>query len=124
MTVKKLTQAQKDAVVTIYNHNAKTIKDIAGFLGVSTRTIGRVLDESVYVSSAPQRSDEANKVMALLYRHNLDAHQLGILLSIVMRMSSVRESMATQTTSTKKSPSGHVGKQVLLPLNFPNSLEL
>ena len=47
MTVKILTEAQKAAVVTIYTSKdrAKTIIELAAALGVSTRTIGRVLIE-------------------------------------------------------------------------------
>jgi transcriptional regulator GlxA family with amidase domain len=48
MPVRKLNDAQKRAVVTIYTsiYRPKSIKELARFLCVSPRTIGRVLEEA------------------------------------------------------------------------------
>ena len=122
MTVKKLTQAQKEAVVTIYTSKIKprTVTEIAGFLGVSTRTIGRVLDEHAVAGPKAQESIETKKIMALLYKHKIDYTELQSLLENIPQDTLV---LLTQTKRSKKSPTGHNGKQTLLPLNLP-SLEL
>lgn len=126
MTVRKLTAAQKTAVVTIYTSNIRpsSIKHLAEVLCVSTRTIGRVIDEAKIASTS-----EASKVMQMLYRHKITIDQLESLLNMVMVKPSIQAALAavvpiTQTQRSRKSPASHNGKQTLLPLNFPTSLEL
>lgn len=72
MARNKLTDAQKDAIVTVYTSKTRTIKQIAGFLGVSTRTVGRVLEERGIPGPMAVRSAEAVRVMALLYKRKVD----------------------------------------------------
>lgn len=87
MPVKKITDAQKEAIVTIYTSKdkPKTIKEIASFLGVSTRTVGRVLEEKGIDSPMKARfgnvNTEANKVIQLLYKHKIDPNMLEQILN-------------------------------------------
>lgn len=84
MTVRKLTDAQKAAVVTIYtsNQRPKSISELASCLQVSTRTIGRVLEEAgVTASKKLKGTDEATKIMRVLYKHKINADQLEMILN-------------------------------------------
>lgn len=83
MTVKKLSDAQKQAVVTIYTSNdkPKSIHELADLLGVSTRTIGRVLEEAGVTASKKIHTGEAAKVMRVLYKHKINADSLEAILN-------------------------------------------
>lgn len=125
MTVKKLTAAQKDAIVTVYDSKTRNIKQIAEFLGVSTRTIGRVLDERGVASPMETRTAEAKKVMVLLYQHKVTPAQLEHLLEnypLVVRYSN-KQQQAMQTIHSRKSPKAHNDKQIMLPLPTFESYE-
>lgn len=120
MTVKKLSEKDKDAVVAIYRSKSQNMTGIAAFMGVSTKTIARVLIERKEGHFKPTESEEAKRVMALLYKHKINVDQLETILNTVMVMTSIRESIETQSVRTKKSPTQHNGKQTLLPLNLPD----
>lgn len=81
VTVKKLTEQQKLAIVTIYRAKTRTIKEIAFFLGVSARTVSRVLEEKNEPLPMAVRSAEASHVMQLLYKHKMTVDQLEQLLN-------------------------------------------
>jgi methylaspartate ammonia-lyase len=123
MTVRKLTDAQKAAVVTIYTSNIRpsSIQHLAAVLGVSTRTIGRVIEEAGVTASKKLHVGEAADVMRLLYKHKITIDQLESLLSHIP-VDTIK--LLTQKKASRKSPTGHNGKQTLLPLNLPTSLEL
>lgn len=123
MTVKKLTLKQKQAIVLIYDSKTRSIKQLADFLCVSTRTIGRVLEEAGLALPVERIQAEAKTIMAMLYKHKITVQQLESLLDAVMIKSAVREMLLTQVYRTKKYPTSHNGKQTMLPLNFP-SLDL
>lgn len=84
MAVKKLSDAQKAAVVTIYTSNMKpkSIAELAKLLSVSTRTIGRVLEEAGVTASKKLHgvSDEA-KVTRILYKHKISPDALEAILA-------------------------------------------
>lgn len=124
MTVCKLNDAQKAAVVTIYTSNVRpsSIQHLAAVLCVSERTIRRVIDEAGVKAAKAAPIGEATQVMQLLYKHKITIDQLDTLLGMPMVEHLAKK--ALQLTANKKSPSGHNGKQTLLPLNLPTSLEL
>lgn len=130
MTVKKLSDAQKKAVVTIYTSNIKpkSIAQLAELLNVSTRTIGRVIEEAgVTASKKLHGLDEASRVMRLLYKHKVSVEMLEEILGDVTGGQLQYTSglpVTYQTRRSRKSPKSHNGKQSLLPLNLPTSLEL
>lgn len=84
MPVKKLNDAQKAAVVTIYTSNdkPKSIHELAALLSVSTRTIARVLEEAGVTASKKLHgtSDDA-KVMRILYKHKISPDMLEAILA-------------------------------------------
>lgn len=113
MTVKKLTTKQKEAVVVVYDSKTRTLKQIAGFLGVSTRTIGRVLEEAGLMKPVARLQADAKTVMALLYKHKITIEQLQHLLEEFPHTIAVAK-QAMQTRHSRKSPKAHNGKQSLL----------
>jgi hypothetical protein len=72
MAVKKLTPAQKEAIITVYNAKTRTIKQIAEFLGVSSRTVSRVLEEKGIAGPMAVRSGQAAQLMALLHKRGIN----------------------------------------------------
>lgn len=123
MTVMKLTAAQKAAVVVIYTSNIRpsSMQHLAAILCVSTRTIGRVIEEAGVIASKKVHTGEAAAVMRLLYKHKMTVDQLENLLGTLPTKT---VELLTQTKRSKKSPTGHNGKQTLLLLTLPTSLEL
>ena len=122
MTVKKLTNKQKEAVVIIYDSKTRTIKEIAEFLGVSSRTIGRVLEEAGLMKPVARLQAEAKTVMTLLYKHKITVQQLETLLNSVMVMPSIHETIrhsTFQVRHTRKSPKAHNGLQTMLGFDLP-----
>lgn len=119
----KLTKEQKQAVVTIYRSKTKTITEMAKRLGVSTRTIGRVLVEAGETLPVQRLQADAAQVMKLLYKHKITVQQLEDLLYMVesdrqgLNLVPSMIQVATQQKATRKSPSGHTGKQILLPMD-------
>lgn len=78
----KLTEAQKTAIVDVYNDGKRNVKQIAAFLKVSERTIGRVLKERGIASPMAARSAEAKEVMAILNKYNIDSGDLESIFQI------------------------------------------
>lgn len=138
MTQSKLTQAQKDAVVTIYRAKTKSITEMAKWLSVSTRTIGRVLQQAGETLPVARLQGEASAVMKLLYKHKISLAQLEELIGARECINQVQEAInkynlqQTSATNTchavgqalefqkkasRKSPSGHTGKQAMLPIH-------
>jgi hypothetical protein len=80
MPVKKLTVAQKEAIVTVYQSKTRTITQIAGFLGVSARTVSRVLEEKGIAGPMAVRSAQASQVMEVFKRRGIDPVHLELIL--------------------------------------------
>lgn len=115
MTVKILTQAQKDAVVTIFNAKTRTQKEIAGFLRCSERTINRVLNEAGVAPVKETMTASAKRVMTLLYENKITVEQLEKIVTAISTANKILT--ATQTVLSNKSPVAHNGKQYMLPLS-------
>lgn len=84
MSVRKLNKEQKQAVITIYTSNdkPKSIHELALLLNVSTRTIGRVLEEAGIIASKKlQGTGTTDKVMRILYKHKINPDHLEAILS-------------------------------------------
>ena len=77
----KITNAQKDAICTIYLAKTKTITEIAMFLNVSQRTVGRVLKERGIETPKQQYSASANKVLGILYANKIDPEHLEAMIN-------------------------------------------
>lgn len=137
MSQSKLTQAQKDAVITIYKAKTKSITEMAKLLNVSTRTIGRVITEAGLALPVQRLQGEAAQVMRLLYQHKISLQQLeeligardcikqvqaaidnfnGMKVSATNTCHAVGQALEFQKKASRKSPSGHTGKQTMLPL--------
>lgn len=76
MRAPKITDAQKDAICTIYAAKKKNITEIAMFLGVSQRTVGRVLTEKGVLTPKQEISASANKVLTTLYKNKISPEAL------------------------------------------------
>jgi hypothetical protein len=118
MTVRKLTDAQKAAVVVIYSSNIrpKSIGDLANCLNVSTRTIGRVIEEAGMIASKKVHTGDTANIMRLLYRNKITIQQLEILLEQTP-MSIVKYMTQPRGKATRRSPAAHAGKQFLMPFS-------
>lgn len=79
MTV-KLAKHTKDNIRLVYTRKTLTIKEMTQFFGVSSRTIGRVLEEGGLATPVPRLKGEAHQVMLLLKKHNLTPVTLTALL--------------------------------------------
>lgn len=79
MTV-KLAKHTKDNIRLVYTRKTLTIKEMTQFFGVSSRTIGRVLEEGGLATPVPRLQGEAYLVMQLLKKHNLTLVSLTDLL--------------------------------------------
>ncbi len=72
MTVKVLTESQKKMVGIQYSNNRMTIKNMANNLGVSTRTIGRVLEELDLLAPQEKKHAVGYQVIQTLNHHGID----------------------------------------------------
>lgn len=72
ITVKSLTEDQKDSIVMVYLEKTSTMKYIAKIFNTSTRTIGRVLAERGYLTPTTQLKADAARVMKLLDYRGID----------------------------------------------------
>lgn len=70
MTV-KLGKHTKDNIRLVYTRKTLSIKEMTQFFGVSSRTIGRVLEEGGLATPVPRLQGDAYQVMQLLKKHNL-----------------------------------------------------
>jgi hypothetical protein len=77
MSVKCLTVAQKDALVFGYSHNRVSLQDLSKLYGVSSRTIGRVLEERGLATPVPRVKGEAYLALQACKQHGIDPHNLG-----------------------------------------------
>lgn len=76
MTVSKLTEAQKQMVRVNYTSKSMNITKMAIVLGVSTRTIGRVLEELDLPSPVPRLRGEAYNVIQTLKKFGVEPKEL------------------------------------------------
>lgn len=81
MSVKCLTQHQKEYVVYYYNHKKAKQKDLANQFEVSERTINRVLIEAGVATPVARIQGEAYQVMQLLKKYHLDLPTLKTILN-------------------------------------------
>lgn len=86
MTVSKLTDAQKQLIRVNYTNKRMNITEMAKALEVSTRTIGRVLDELDLPSPAPRLKGEAYKVMEVMKKHGVTADKLDFALTVASKV--------------------------------------
>lgn len=72
MSVKCLTEAQKNFVILAYKSKHKTQKELAEYTGKSERTINRVLIEAGLATPVARIKGEAYQVMQLLKKYGVD----------------------------------------------------
>ena len=82
MTVKCISQATKDRIITAYRVGAQQ-KDLAKWYITSERTINRVLIEAGLLTPVPQLKADAYIAMQVLKKHGIEAGALDEVLSIV-----------------------------------------
>lgn len=81
MTVKSLSEDDKNSIVQMYQTKKFSMAEIAEFWFTSTRTIGRVLEERGLATPVPRLKGEAHQVMLVLKEWDIeDAAGLRILL--------------------------------------------
>lgn len=76
MAVKVLTEQQKDAAVLVYQSKTRTIKQIANYLGISTRTLGRILVEKGAMPAKIKKTEQDEMLLSMLRDHNIGVEQL------------------------------------------------
>lgn len=81
MTVKILHDDRKKDIVEKYKTKQHTIAALATSYGVSTRTIGRILEEAGLATPVPRLKGEAHLVMQLLKKNGLDLQGLTDLIN-------------------------------------------
>lgn len=116
MTVKILSQTQKDSILFLYREKKQNQKQLATVHKVSQRTIHRVLVEAGLATPVARIKGEAYQAMQLLKKYALSVEDLAQLLASVKMQGLLQ---ATQANASKKSPTGHNGKQCLLTLPIP-----
>jgi hypothetical protein len=81
MSKSKLTDAQKDMIVLNFQHKRMTITKMAETLEVSTRTIGRVLDERGLNGPVNAQRQQAAKALKIIKSYGIDsdAKLIGVL---------------------------------------------
>lgn len=72
VTVKSLSEFEKNQIVAAYQAKDRTLKQLAGAFYTSPRTIGRVLEERGLATPVPRLKGEAHKVMEMLKFHGID----------------------------------------------------
>lgn len=84
MTVKCLTQTQKDIIVLWYQKKIYNQKELAKHYNTSERTINRVLIEAGLATPVARIKGEAYQVMQVLKKYNIhSANDLDAQLSIL-----------------------------------------
>lgn len=76
MTVNTLDDTKKDAIVQVFQSGTRTIKEIAGFMGVSTRTIGRILVEKGVKPAKIKKTTEDELLLTMLRDAHIGVQQL------------------------------------------------
>lgn len=76
MTVKCLSQEEKNIIITAYNSKCVNQKEIAQYWKVSERTINRVLIEAGVATPVARIKGEAYQVMQILKKYEIAASQL------------------------------------------------
>ena len=99
MTVKCITNEEKNDIVFLYSVRHYLQQDIATRVGTSARTVNRVLNERGLLTTVPRIKAEAYNVMQVLKHYDLDAQELKVLL--------------TNIESTKHSPAAFVEAYLL-----------
>lgn len=82
MTVKCLTPEEKVQVVADYQAGWE-IQQIAQWVGVSPRTIGRVLAEANLLTPTERVDAEMKKIRRIMKKHGVTVHTLDTTLSIL-----------------------------------------
>lgn len=83
ITVKCLTEEDKDSFVRQYERKTMKMKDLAKVFDTSPRTLNRVLEERGLATPVPRLKGEAHQVMRLIGSYGLNAEKLGLLLKTV-----------------------------------------
>lgn len=83
MTVRILTPDQKAAIVTIYTSEIRpsSIRHMASMLGVSARTVARVIEQAGAKQVKETMTASSSRVMTLLYEHKITVDQLETMLN-------------------------------------------
>ncbi len=76
MAVKLIKENIKDAMIAAYSNKTKNITQLAKEHHVSTRTVGRVLEERGLATPVPRLKGEAYQVMKLLEEFELTVDEL------------------------------------------------
>lgn len=71
MSVKCLNEAQKNFITLAYKSKHKSQKELAEYMGVSERTINRVLTEAGLATPVARIKGEAYQVMQLLKKYGI-----------------------------------------------------
>ena len=71
MTVKCLSQDQKEHVIHLYCHGEFPVSTIAGYYGVSHRTINRVLNEFEVPTPQERAEGDLYHLRNLMRKHNM-----------------------------------------------------
>ena len=80
MTVRCLTQFNKNQILDLYKRKLMNQKELAEYFNVSERTINRVFIEAGVATPVERIQEEAYQVMQLLKKFNVDYHKLNMLL--------------------------------------------
>jgi len=98
MTVKSLTDTEKQKIAAYYKTTAFSQRRLAKQFGTSTRTIGRVLEEHGLATPVARLKGEAHQVMKLLAKHGMGFSELKALLSnqMVLPFTGLGESSVQQ----------------------------
>jgi hypothetical protein len=96
VTVKCLTEVQKDAVVAYYKANVMNLKEMALCFGTSPRTVSRVLQERGLATPVPRLKGEAYQAVQLMKKYNLTVPGLKTVLD---QYSQFQQSSAPQAAS-------------------------
>ena len=81
MTVKCITQSQKDSILSLYQNKVMTQKELADRFNTSERTINRVFIAAGIATPVARIKGEAYHVMQLLKKYNVDLAMLKTILA-------------------------------------------
>ena len=80
MSVKCITQSQKDSILSLYQNKVMTQKELAVRFNTSQRTINRIFIEAGIATPVARIKGEAYHVMQLLKKYNVNHSTLKTLL--------------------------------------------
>lgn len=115
MTVKCVSDTQKTTIAYWYQNKTMNQKEIAKRMDVSERTVNRVLIEAGLATPVQRIKGEAHLVMKLLQQYHLDRIKLETVLAKAEYLGLLRDSTPVQRKASKKSPAGHIGRQLVMP---------